>query len=302
MPTKGKMRKRKLELLVVSDIHLGTYGCKAKELLRYLKSVKPEVLILNGDIIDIWQFSKRYFPKSHLKIIRYIATILSKGTKVYYITGNHDELLRKFEGFSLGELHIVNKLLLDLGGKKAWFFHGDVFDITMEHSKWIARLGGKGYDLLIILNLIVNRISKFFGYGRISLSKRVKDSVKSAVKFVNNYEKTASRIALMNHYDYVVCGHIHQPKIEVVKNRQGDEVLYLNSGDWVENLSALEYNKGKWSIYSYFDDPFNRNTDNEEDDPDLSGIEQKNSKIFERMVEDFNLLIPAAGMHAPVKN
>jgi UDP-2,3-diacylglucosamine pyrophosphatase LpxH len=297
-----KMRKRKLDLVVVSDIHLGTYGCKAKELLRYLKSVKPEILVLNGDIIDIWQFSKRYFPKSHLKIIRYIGTLLSKGTKVYYITGNHDELLRKFEGFSLGELHIVNKLLLDLGGKTAWFFHGDVFDITMEHSKWIARLGGNGYDLLIILNLIVNKVSKFFGYGRISLSKRVKDSVKSAVRFVNNYEKTASRFALLKQYDYVICGHIHQPKMEVVRNSQGNEVLYLNSGDWVENLSALEYNKGKWSIYSYYDDPLNRFTDYEEDDPVLSGIEEKNSKIFKRMVEDFNLLIPAKEMDEPSEN
>ncbi len=302
MPTKGKMRKRKLELLVISDVHLGTYGCKAKELLRYLKSVKPEVLILNGDIIDIWQFSKRYFPKSHLKIIRYITSLLSKGTKVYYITGNHDELLRKFEGFSIGELHIVNKLLLNLGGKKAWFFHGDVFDITMEHSKWVARLGGKGYDLLIIFNLIVNKISHLFGYGRISLSKRVKDSVKSAVRFVNNYEKTASRIALINQYDYVVCGHIHQPKIEVVKNKQGDEVVYLNSGDWVENLSALEYNRGKWSVYSYYDDPHNRSADDDKEDPELSDIEEKNSKIFERMIEDFNLLIPAAGMNEIVKN
>lgn len=302
MPPEGKVRKRKLELLVISDIHLGTYGCKAKELLRYLKSVKPKVLILNGDIIDIWQFSKRYFPKSHLKIIRYITTLLSKGTIVYYITGNHDELLRKFEGFSLGELHIVNKLLLDLGGKKAWFFHGDVFDVTMEHSKWIAKLGGKGYDLLIILNIVVNKVSQFFGYGRISLSKRVKDSVKSAVKFVNNYEKTASRIALMNHYDYVVCGHIHQPKMQVVKSGQGKEVLYLNSGDWVENLSALEYNKGKWSVYSYYHDPFNRQDEDYEDDKDLSGIEEKNSKIFERMVEDFNILIPAKEMKEPAQN
>src|SRR5688572_25059943 len=105
---------RKPEIVVISDVHLGTYGCHAKELLRYLKSVKPKKLILNGDIIDIWQFSKRYWPKAHMKVVRQIMMMVSKGTKVYYVTGNHDELLRKFEGFSLGSFKVVNKLVLEL--------------------------------------------------------------------------------------------------------------------------------------------------------------------------------------------
>ena len=278
-------------MLVLSDIHLGTYGCKAKELLNYLRSVKPETLILNGDIIDFWQFSKHYFPKSHLKIIKVITTLLGRGTKVYYITGNHDELLRKFDGLVLGELHIVNQLLLELDGQKTWFFHGDVFDVTMEHSKWIAKLGGKGYDLLIIVNLLVNRVSRFLGFGRISLSKKVKESVKSAVKFVNNYEKTAAEVALKNGYQVVVCGHIHQPRIELVKDKKGREVRYLNSGDWVENLSALEYYKGEWKVYSYYDDPHLKKFShlNKSKDPGLVHVEESDRAIFSKLVKEFKI-------------
>jgi UDP-2,3-diacylglucosamine pyrophosphatase LpxH len=285
------IKKRNLELLVISDVHLGTYGCKAKELLNYLRTVKPRTLILNGDIIDIWQFSKHYFPKAHLKIIKHLTTLLARGTTIYYITGNHDELLRKFEGFEIGSFKIVNKLLLELDGKKAWFFHGDVFDVTMEHSKWLARLGGKGYDLLILINLLFNNVSNFLGFGRISLSKKVKDSVKSAVKFVSNYEKTAAEIALRNGYEYVICGHIHQPQIKEVIGKAGKKVIYLNSGDWVENYSALEYNMGKWSVYQYYADPVMKLAGLKESniDPDLAYIDVKNDKIFANMVEEFEL-------------
>jgi len=111
--------RREVEIVVISDIHLGTYGCHAKELVRYLKSIKPSMIVLNGDIIDIWQFSKNYFPKSHMKVLREIIRFASKGVPVYYITGNHDEMLRRFSGFSLGNLEINNKLILDLDGKKA---------------------------------------------------------------------------------------------------------------------------------------------------------------------------------------
>ena len=165
-----KQRKRKVELVVISDVHLGTYGCKAKELLTYLRSVQPKTLILNGDIIDIWQFKKSYFPNSHMKVLKQITHLLSKKTRVYYITGNHDEMLRKFVGFKLGGFEIVNKVVLELGGKKAWFFHGDVFDVTMKHSKWVAKLGGHGYDLLILLNTLSNCISEKLGRGKLSFS------------------------------------------------------------------------------------------------------------------------------------
>jgi UDP-2,3-diacylglucosamine pyrophosphatase LpxH len=207
--------------------------------------------VLNGDIIDIWQFSKHYFPTDHMQVLKEITSLLSKGTKVYYITGNHDEMLRKFKGFSMGNFEIQNKLILPLTTGTAWIFHGDVFDTTMKHSKWIAKLGGKGYDLLIVLNTIVNWFSEKLGRGRVSLSKKVKDSVKGVIKFVNNFEETAAEIAINNGYQFVVCGHIHHPQIKKMTNANGESVMYLNSGDWVENSTALEYDKEKWTLYKH---------------------------------------------------
>ena len=251
----GNNKKRELELVILSDIHLGTYGCHAVELLRYLKTISPKTLILNGDIIDMWQFSKRYWPKSHMQIIKHIMGLLAKGTKVIYLTGNHDEMLRKFAGFRIGSFQIENKKVMALDGKKAWIFHGDVFDVTMRNSKWLAKLGATGYDALILLNTFVNFILKLFGKGKISLSKRVKDSVKQAIKFINDFEKTAAEIAITKGYDYVVCGHIHHPEMKKIVTDKG-EVMYLNSGDWVENLTALEYNRGAWKVYYYNDDVY----------------------------------------------
>lgn len=249
----GKKKKREVELVVLSDIHLGTYGCHAEELLRYLKTIRPKKIILNGDIIDMWQFSKRYWPNTHMQVLRHIIGLLSRNTKVIYLTGNHDETLRKFAGLRLGGFTIANKVVLRLQGKRAWVFHGDVFDVTMQYSKWLAKLGAVGYDTLIILNTFVNWCLCKCGREKISLSKRVKDSVKSAVKFINDFEKTAAGIAIDNRYDYVVCGHIHCPEMRMIDNEHG-QVMYLNSGDWIENLSCLEYHDNTWRIYRYAED------------------------------------------------
>lgn len=243
--------KRDVEILVLSDIHLGTYGCNAEELLCYLHSINPKKVILNGDIVDIWQFSKRYWPKSHMAVLKYFLNLISEGIEVHYIVGNHDETFRKFIGFAVNNFSLENKLVLELpDGKKAWIFHGDVFDVTMKHSKWLAKLGGHGYDILILLNKLINFISKKIGRGKISLSKRIKNSVKSAVKFINNFEQTAADIAIDNKYDFVVCGHIHQPIIKEMTNSNG-AVMYLNSGDWIENLTSLEYNNGEWKLFEF---------------------------------------------------
>ncbi|MDN3621205.1 UDP-2,3-diacylglucosamine diphosphatase [Polaribacter undariae] len=288
-----KQKKRKLDYVVISDVHLGTYGCRAKELLNYLKTIQPKVLILNGDIIDIWQFNKRYFPKSHMNVIKHITSLLSKGTTIYYITGNHDEMLRKFKGFQLGNFKILNKLVLNIDDKKAWIFHGDVFDITMKHSKWLAKLGGKGYDFLILINTFINWISKLFGYGKLSLSKKIKNSVKSAVKFIDNFEKTASDIAIENEYNYVICGHIHQPEIREIENHKG-KTTYLNSGDWIENLTALEYKNHQWSLYEYANDEIAQNTEKKLSKNELKNAnkEEKNNFLFEELLKEFDIQKP----------
>ena len=279
-----ELKRRKIDILVLSDIHLGTYGCHAKELLHYLKTIKPKTVILNGDIIDIWQFSKRYWPKSHMKVVKHIMGWMSKGTKIWYITGNHDEMLRKFVGFKMGSFQIVNKVVLEMeDGKKAWFFHGDVFDITMQHSKWLAKLGAVGYDSLILINRIANFVSeKIFNQGKLSLSKKIKNSVKSAVKFIDNFEKTAADIAISNQYDYVVCGHIHQPEMREIVTDEG-KILYLNSGDWIENLTALEYTNGTWCIHKFDEKEFaaTKTAETAEEEPD-------NNKLFENMLDEFN--------------
>jgi UDP-2,3-diacylglucosamine pyrophosphatase LpxH len=242
--------KRKIEIVVLSDLHLGTYGCHAKEVLHYLNSVKPKKLILNGDIIDMWQFRKRYFPKAHLMVIKKIIALATKGTKVYYITGNHDEKLRSFSDMSMGNIHILDKLVLQVDGKKAWFFHGDIFDASIQHAKWIAKMGGWGYDLLIRINRFINICLVKMGKEKYSLSKKIKENVKGAVKFISDFEETAIELAIQNKYDFVVCGHIHQPAIRHV-NRDKGSCTYLNSGDWIENLTALEYNNEHWCLYNY---------------------------------------------------
>lgn len=244
------MEKRKVKVAVISDVHLGTFGCHADELNKYLKSISPEILIINGDFIDIWQLSKFYFPDSHWRVLKRIIKMMMNGTQVYYLTGNHDEMLRKFSGAELDNFHLEDKLVLELDGKRFWFFHGDVFDVTMKNSKWLAKIGGTGYDMLILFNRFINYLLLKAGREKISLSKRVKDSIKTAVKHISGFEQTAADIAARNNYDYVICGHIHEPAMRKYACKEGD-VHYLNSGDWIENLTSLEYNDGEWNLMYY---------------------------------------------------
>lgn len=242
--------RREVELVVISDLHLGTPGCSAEELLKYLKSIKPRTLVLNGDIIDIWQFKKKYFPKTHLKVIKHLIGLASDHCDVYYITGNHDEMFRKFNGLKLGKLLILNDLKLELDGKKVWFFHGDVFDVVMQYSKWLSKIGAVGYDSLIWLNNKVNWVGNRLKFEPVSFAKKIKQSVKSAVKFINSFEDTAAALALSKGIQYVICGHIHQPAKRTI-TVGSQHVNYLNSGDWIENLTSLEYNNKEWSVFYY---------------------------------------------------
>ncbi|MBK8886837.1 MAG: UDP-2,3-diacylglucosamine diphosphatase [Saprospiraceae bacterium] len=264
------MIKRHVELVVLSDLHLGTYGCQAKQLQNYLKTIDPEMLVLNGDIIDIWNFSKSYFPKNHIQVLRQIIRMTEKGTKTYYLTGNHDEALRKYSGTVIGNFVLDDKLILELDGKKIWLFHGDIFDTTTKGwARILAKLGGKGYDILIWTNRLINDLLQYFGREKISFSKRVKSSVKKAVKWISNFETTAAALAIDQKFDTVICGHIHQPQDRIIQLEHGS-VHYLNSGDWVENCTALEYNDRQWTLYKYPDNITNlvHNEIVQEDDED----------------------------------
>ena len=243
---------RRPELVVVSDVHLGTRGARAEELLRYLRRIRPKTLVLNGDIIDFWQFSKRYWPATHMKVLRQILHLAAKGTRVVYLSGNHDDKLRRFEGLVMGNLEIHDQLELELSdGQRVWLFHGDVFDAVMQHSPWLAKLGAVGYDSLIAFNVLINSLRRFMGMEKVSLSKKVKDNIKTAVAFINDFERTAALAGIARGVDAVVCGHIHQPALRTIDLGDEGSIWYYNSGDWVENLSALEFDNGCWSLYKH---------------------------------------------------
>ncbi|MBX2925096.1 MAG: UDP-2,3-diacylglucosamine diphosphatase [Chitinophagaceae bacterium] len=250
------MEKRPVDVVVISDVHLGTYGCQAKKLAAYLKSITPSILILNGDIIDGWQFSKSYFPASHMSVIEEIISYITNGTRVFYITGNHDEVLRRYSGFGVGNFLLADKLVLEIDNKMTWVFHGDVFDNTTKGgAKFLAKLGSSGYGLLILINRLFNVILKSVGRERISLSKKVMEGVNKAVVKINDFETIAAELAIEKKYDYVICGHIHKPQKKLIQTCAG-KVTYLNSGDWVEHCTALEYHKKEWKVFEYDENAF----------------------------------------------
>ncbi len=245
------MERRRLDVVILSDIHLGTYGCKARELLNYLRSIQPDMLILNGDIIDGWQFSKSFFPSLHMQVIRELMKFITQGTRVVYITGNHDEMMRKYTDLHIGQFTLTDKIVLEIDKKMTWIFHGDVFDNTTQGSaRVIAKLGSNGYGLLILFNRLVNNMLGLIGREKVSISKKIMAGVNKAVAKVNDLEAIASDLAIKKKYDYVICGHIHQPSIRTVENADG-KVTYMNSGDWVEHMTSLEYENKSWRLFQY---------------------------------------------------
>jgi UDP-2,3-diacylglucosamine pyrophosphatase LpxH len=250
------MEKRSVDVVVISDVHLGTYGCRAKELVNYLKSITPNILILNGDIIDGWQFTKRYFPVAHMMVIKEIIQLITNGTRVFYITGNHDEMMRRYTDIQMGNFALTDKLVLEIDNKMTWIFHGDVFDHTTKGgAKFLAKLGSSGYNLLIRFNRFINFILNALGRERVSISKRVMAGVNKAVSKINDFELIAAELAIEKKYDYVICGHIHQPQKKIVETKDG-KVTYLNSGDWIEHCTALEYHQSEWTIFEYNEKDF----------------------------------------------
>ncbi len=251
--------KRKIKVSVISDLHLGTYGCKAPQILDYLQGINPGILVLNGDIVDGWQFTRSYFPASHLKVVRQIIKMMEEGTRVIYVAGNHDEVMRRFSGIKLGNFSFVNKVVLNMDGKKSWIFHGDVFDVFMHHSKWLARLGAQGYGILTIINKLVNGFLAFFGKKRLSISKSIKQRVKGSGQAISRFERTVGGLGVEKGYDYAICGHIHTPADKTINTEKG-QIRYLNSGDWVEHMTALEYENGEWDL-KYWEPHWGETTD-----------------------------------------
>jgi len=255
---------RYLDISVISDVHLATLACKAKPLLKYLKSIQPKTLVLNGDIIDSWRFSRNYFPKAHLKVIRQLVKMIEKGIHVIYITGNHDDVFRKFNNTRLGNFSIVNQLELTIGTRKIWIFHGDVFDHIIHHSPRLAKFGAAAYGLLTVINKMLNAILRIFRGQDMILYKSMKDRILKEKKVLTNFELAIANAALSKDIDLVICGHTHIPVDKTITTDKGT-VRYINCGDWVEHFSAAECVDGVWSL-NYF-------TSDLEEEPELPGDE-----------------------------
>lgn len=242
---------RKIDISVISDFHLATHASKAKSLLKYLKSIQPKTLVLNGDIIDSWRFSRNYFPKSHLKVIRQLLKMIEKGVQVVYITGNHDDVFRKFNNTRLGNFSIVNQLEMNVGGKKIWIFHGDVFDHIIHHSPWLAKLGAAAYGFLTVFNKFINVFLKLFRGKEMMLYKSMKDRIAKRNVVLTNFEKAIANAAVSKNIDLVICGHTHIPVDKQIDTDKGS-VRYINCGDWVEHFSTAECINGEWSLSYYY--------------------------------------------------
>lgn len=241
--------KTRYRTIVLSDIHLGTRTSKAKEVCHFLKHHRSDTLILNGDIIDGWQLKRSgTWKKKHTRFFRIVLKWASRRkTKVIYIRGNHDDFLDQVMPFELGNFRICRDYLHQSGNKKYYVVHGDIFDTVTTKLKWIAKLGDVGYTFLLWLNRHYNSYREKRGLPYYSLSQVVKAKVKSAVSFITDFETQLAEVARIKKCDGVICGHIHTPADKMI----GD-VHYLNSGDWVESLTALvETNEGEWKIIHY---------------------------------------------------
>ena len=227
-----------------------------------MRSIEPTILIINGDWLDIWNFNAGYFPQEHIENVFLVLDMARQGIPVYYVTGNHDDHMRNFSGYRFDTLQLRDEIVLEIDGKKLWIFHGDKYDLSVGGSaRWLAKLGGRYYDHIFTLNRYINNIRLKYGKDKILISKYIKDKVKSIVKSkIQDFEDVAIEIGIENGYDYIVCGHIHKPQIREVKTDLG-KAIYLNSGDWVENLTALEYANGNWEIFYYQHDLQYKNID-----------------------------------------
>jgi UDP-2,3-diacylglucosamine pyrophosphatase LpxH len=247
------LKKRRLEIAVLSDVHLGSYACHAEELLTYLSSIDPKILILNGDILDTKKMRNNYFPPSHLKVIKKVFSLASKGTEVHFITGNHDETFRKIDGLYMGAIKVSNRLTLKLNGKNTLFFHGDIFDFSFHLSHWLLKFGSFGFDSLLKLSKLKTNSLRLIGKKNSPFSHLESALGERDSEQISLFEQNVAKMAINQHYDHIVCGHSHFPNKRIIETAKG-ECLYLNSGDWVEHMTALEYSFKRWKIYRYEND------------------------------------------------
>jgi UDP-2,3-diacylglucosamine pyrophosphatase LpxH len=236
LPERPIEERRKFRTIWISDIHLGTKGCNAAMLIDFLDSTDSEIMYLVGDIIDGWRLKKRpYWPASHNDIVWRILKRAKRGTRIVYIPGNHDEMMRQFSGMSFGGVEIARAAFhTTADGRRLMVLHGDEFDTIMLAHRWLAFVGDALYHLLMGANRWVNAVRERLGLPYWSLSKVAKHKVKNAVEFISHYEEVVSRAAAERGVDGVVCGHIHTAEM-----RDLGGVTYYNDGDWVEGCTAL---------------------------------------------------------------
>ncbi len=286
------MEKRKIDIAVISDTHLGTFGSRAKEVVQYLRSIEPRMLILNGDIVDFWQFNKYYFPDEHTIALQEMLDMAKRGIPVFHLTGNHDDLLRRYTEFSFGNFHLVDSMLLEVDGKTCWIFHGDAFDKSVSgFARTMAVFGGWCYDWSVFWNRQLNKVLRSIGLKPVFISKAIKDTVKGFIKKMNDWETKALEFGIENGYDYVICGHVHRPTIQHHKTENG-EIMYLNSGDWMENMTALEYYGGKWRMFRYREAGFPADEELELVDMSPEELEQHTLAPKVKVVMENGVLLP----------
>lgn len=228
--------KMRFRTIWISDVHLGTSGCNAKMLLDFLRSVECETLYLVGDIIDGWRLRKGwYWPDAHNEVVRRILKMAHRGTRVVYVTGNHDEVLRDYAGMGFGGIELTNEAVHDTAdGRRLLVTHGDAFDGVVLYARWLAFLGDQAYYVLLKANKLFNHVRKLLNMPYWSLSAYMKKRVKNAVQYVCSFEEAVAHEALDRQLNGVVCGHIHCAEI-----RQIGDITYYNDGDWVESCTAL---------------------------------------------------------------
>jgi UDP-2,3-diacylglucosamine pyrophosphatase LpxH len=230
----------------ISDVHLGTRGCKVDFLLDFLRNTESRYLYLVGDLIDAWQLRKAwYWPQSHNEALRLILRKAGRGTRVFYVPGNHDEFFRDYTEMRFGGVTLLDDVVHKTAdGRRLLIIHGDAFDGVVAHARWLAALGHWSYELAIWGNSVFNRVRRTLGYPYWSLSAYLKQKVKNAVSFVSDYEHTLAEEARKRRVDGVVCGHIHKAELRDIEG-----VLYANDGDWVESCTALvEHDSGELEI------------------------------------------------------